>query len=134
MKDHDKKPPSNKTFGLFFCFIFFVASSFFFFLNEILIATNLLILSLTFLFISIFFSNVFLSLNRAWMQLGNLLGLFFNPIILGILFFGLFTPIGFLTKIFGRDELNLNFKKQKTYWKSVEVNNKSSERTFRNQF
>tara|TARA_X000000950_G_scaffold155782_1_gene190978 strand:+ start:7664 stop:8068 length:405 start_codon:yes stop_codon:yes gene_type:complete len=134
MKDHDKKPPSNKTFGLFFCFIFFVSSGFFFYSNEILIARNLLILSLIFLFISILFPNVFLTLNRAWMQLGNLLGLLFNPIILGILFFGLFTPIGFLTRLFGRDELNLNFKKQKTYWQSVRVNNGSSGKTFRNQF
>ena len=131
MNDHYKKPPSVKPL-VYFLFIFFVSSGFFFYSNEILVARNLLILSLIFLFISIFF-QIFLTLNRAWMQLGNLLD-FFQPDNFGYIIFGLFTPIGFLTRLFGRDELNLNFKKQRTYWQSVRANNRSSEKTFRNQF
>lgn len=134
MIHHEKELPSNKTFGLFFCLVFFLSSTFCFYSNETFLTITFLNLALFFLVASIFSPNIFLSLNRAWMQLGYLLGLFFNPIILGVLFFGFFTPIAVLTRFFGRDELKLNFKKQQTYWKSVGNNNKTFKKTFRNQF
>ena len=33
-------------------------------------------------------------LNRAWMKLGELLGRVVSPIVLGVIFFGIFTPVG----------------------------------------
>ena len=50
------------------------------------------------------------------MKLGLMLGMIVSPIVLGIMYFGLFTPLSFITKIFGRDELNLKDNNQKTYW------------------
>ena len=61
-------------------------------------------------------AKVLLPLNKLWMKFGILLGMIISPIIMGIIFFGIFTPIAFLMRLSGRDELRLRFKKKKTYW------------------
>ena len=55
------------------------------------------------------------------MKLGLLIGRLINPIILGLIFFFIFTPISMITKIFKRDELKLRNKLQKTYWTSDKI-------------
>jgi len=45
------------------------------------------------------------------------LGAIINPIIMGFIFFGIFTPIGILMRVFGRDELLIRQKKKTSYWK-----------------
>jgi hypothetical protein len=46
-------------------------------------------------------------LNRLWMKLGMLLGKVVSPIALGILFFGVLTPVGALLRLGGKDPLRL---------------------------
>ena len=46
-------------------------------------------------------------LNRLWMKLGVLLGKVVSPIAVGILFFGVLTPIGILIRLTGKDPLRL---------------------------
>lgn len=56
-------------------------------------------------------------LNRLWMRFGLLLAMIINPIVLGILFFLVFTPMAFVARLVGKDFLRL--KKQpeaKSYW------------------
>jgi hypothetical protein len=56
-------------------------------------------------------------LNRAWMKLGELMGRVVNPLVLGLMFFGLFTPIALVMRAFGRDALCRRFDAQApTYW------------------
>ena len=55
------------------------------------------------------------------MKFGILLGMIVSPIVMGLIFFGLFTPIAMLMRLFGRDELRLSLKKKKTHW----INRKS---------
>ncbi|MDA9816626.1 hypothetical protein N9C42_00560 [Alphaproteobacteria bacterium] len=55
-----------------------------------------------------------------------------NPIILGIIFFGLFTPTGLIIRLFKRDELNLRFVNKSSYWKLR--NDKLKIDSFKNQF
>jgi hypothetical protein len=43
--------------------------------------------------------------NRAWMALGELLGRVVSPVVLGVIFFGVFTPVGALMRRFGRDAM-----------------------------
>ena len=38
------------------------------------------------------------------------------PIIMGIIFFIVVTPIGIIMRLFKQDLLNLKFNKKKTYW------------------
>jgi hypothetical protein len=46
-------------------------------------------------------------LNRAWHALGLLLGKVVNPIVLGVIFFVILTPLALLMRLAGRDELRL---------------------------
>ncbi len=69
-----------------------------------------------FLIITIINAKVLLPLNKLWMKFGILIGMIVSPLVLGIIFFGIFTPIAILMRISGRDELHLRFKKKKTYW------------------
>ena len=46
-------------------------------------------------------------LNRMWMKLGLLLGKIISPIALGILFYGVLTPMGTAMRLVGKDPLRL---------------------------
>jgi len=58
------------------------------------------------------------------------LGKVISPIILGIIFFLVVTPIGLLMKIFKKDVLNLRYNDNNSYW--IEKNGPKSK--MRNQF
>lgn len=132
MNHKDLKLPSNQKFGLFFAFIFIILSSFFFFGNKAIASFFFLILSVSFLIVSLIKPGLLFPLNKLWMRFGFLLGMVINPIVLGILFFILFTPISIIMKIFGRDELQLRLK-NKSYWKKINKKSLSLE-SFKNQF
>jgi len=55
-------------------------------------------------------------LNRAWYELGMLLGKIVSPIVLGAMFFVLITPIALITRLFGRDELKIKKSFVQSYW------------------
>jgi len=46
-------------------------------------------------------------LNRQWMRLGLLLHRVVNPLVMGIMFFGVVLPTGLLMRLFGKDPLRL---------------------------
>jgi hypothetical protein len=55
--------------------------------------------------------------NRLWLRFGLLLGKVVSPIALGILFYGVFVPMGTLMRWFGKDPLRLQRDKAATsYW------------------
>lgn len=71
--------------------------------------------------------------NLAWFKLGELMGKVVSPIILGIIFFLLITPVGLLGRLFGRDELRLKRGTASSYW--VERNPPGPPpESFKNQF
>jgi hypothetical protein len=55
--------------------------------------------------------------NRLWMRLGLLLSRVVNPIAMGVIFFGIFTPTAVFLRLRGRDPLRLrrDFARA-TYW------------------
>ena len=56
-------------------------------------------------------------LNRQWMKLGLLLGKVVSPIALGLLFYGVITPIGAVMRLAGKDPLRLKFDRgADSYW------------------
>jgi predicted Co/Zn/Cd cation transporter (cation efflux family) len=67
-----------------------------------------------------------------WMKFGILLGIIISPIVMGIIFFGIFAPIAILMRLFGRDELRLRFKKNKGHWISRDASTEFY--SFKNQF
>lgn len=55
--------------------------------------------------------------NRLWMKFGLLLAKIVSPIALGILFFLVFTPIGLLMRLAGKDPMRLKADPNaKSYW------------------
>jgi len=59
--------------------------------------------------------------NRWWMRLGLLLGAIVSPVALGVLFYGVFTPIGAFIRLTGRDPLRLaRDADASSYWRGRE--------------
>jgi hypothetical protein len=55
--------------------------------------------------------------NRAWMKFGLLLGRVTNPIVTALLFFLVFTPMGVLMRLLGKDLLRLRSEPgAASYW------------------
>jgi hypothetical protein len=55
-------------------------------------------------------------LDRGWLKLGEMLGRIVSPIVLGIIFFGILTPVAFIARRLGRDELKLKPRVVPSYW------------------
>ncbi len=56
-------------------------------------------------------------LNRLWIKLGVLLGKVVSPIALGLLFYGVVTPIGAVMRLTGKDPLRLKLDPgADSYW------------------
>ena len=124
--------PSNKKFGFFFTFVFAIASAYFYYSTSALWAYTFGLISLTLLIVSTIKAEILLPFNKLWMRFGYLLGMIVSPIVLGIIFFGLFTPIAFIMRLSGRDELRLKFLKKPSHWVSRSDPIKSE--SFKHQF
>jgi hypothetical protein len=126
---------SNKKFGFLFSGIFCLVGCF----NYQKGATNLTLycwffFSFIVAMVSITAPELLAKPNKAWFLLGEALGKFVSPLVLGAIFFLLITPIGLITRIFGRDELRLHKGSGNSYWIErgdlAELDNNS----FKNQF
>tara|TARA_B110000977_G_scaffold188878_1_gene257637 strand:+ start:715 stop:1116 length:402 start_codon:yes stop_codon:yes gene_type:complete len=133
MNFQDIKLPSNKKFGFFMSFIFGLASIYLFYRMWFFEAYIFTLLAFIFFIVALIRPKYLLFLNKLWMGLGFILGLVIQPIILGLIFFGIFTPIAFVMRVFGRDELRLKLNDTSTFWKN-RVEDFSLPDTFKNQF
>jgi Saxitoxin biosynthesis operon protein SxtJ len=55
--------------------------------------------------------------QRAWMALGNALGWLNTRIVLGLIFFGLITPMGLVFRLMGRDPMQRAFDPRATTYR-----------------
>ena len=128
------KLPSNRKFGFFFASVFALLSSYFLFVGLNSIAYVMFTITVFFLLTTLIKADTLLPLNKLWMQLGLLLGMIVSPIVLGIIFFGLFTPMSLLMKLFRRDELRLKLvADRKSHWKERDIGDAQTN-TFKHQF
>ena len=132
MKFSDIELPSNRKFGFFFTFVLALATAYFFNSTNEMWAYIFAIASLIFLVVTGAKADILLPLNKLWMRFGLLLGMIVSPIVLGIIFFGLFTPIAFFMRLSGRDELRLKLSKKASHWISRSEPLKSE--SFKQQF
>ncbi len=109
------KVSSNKSFGIVFS-IFFLLISVYPLLNNDPIYYWSLFVSFIFLVLGLMNSKILSPLNLLWFKFGILLGKIVSPVVMGIIFFLVVTPISIILKIFGKDVLNLKFNNNKTYW------------------
>ena len=109
------KISSNRSFGIVFFIVFLLIA-----LYPLLKGNDLriwsLVISFVFLVLGLINSKILTPLNRLWFKFGLLLGKFISPLIMGIIFFVVVTPIGIIMRLLKKDLLNLNYNKKETYW------------------
>ena len=120
---------SNKSFGIVFS-IFFLIIALYPLVNGDGIRVWSIIVSLIFLFLGLIKSKILTPLNKIWFKFGIFLGKIVSPLVMGVIFFLVVTPIGILMKILKKDLLNLKFNNNKSYW--IETNEPKSK--MKNQF
>ena len=70
-----------------------------------------------FLVVAIVRPSILGPLNRAWAKFGLLLGRVINPVILGVVFFLVVTPMAVIRRLLGKDSLHLKSNTDlKSYW------------------
>ncbi len=109
------KLPSNRSFGFVFAALFFLIGIYPIIYSEELRIWSLIIATL-FLFLGSINSKILNPLNFLWFKFGMYLGKIISPLIMGIIFFLVVTPIGLLMKMFKKDLLDLKYNSKKTYW------------------
>ena len=72
-------------------------------------------------------------LNFAWFKLGELMGRVVSPIVLGVIFYLLITPVGLIGRLAGRDELKIKRGNGNTYWINRDPPGPSGD-SFKNQY
>ena len=92
---------SNRSFGIVF-FVVFLVVGLYPLLNDNNLKIWSLIISFIFLVLGILNSNILSPLNNVWFKFGIFLGRFISPIIMGLIFFLVVTPIGMLMKMLGK--------------------------------
>ena len=126
--------PSDKKFGYFFSLIFFLSSLYFFYIQQLIISSLFIFLLVVILSFSIMNPRKLNYFKVLWMKLGFFLGSIISPLILGIIYFGIFTPLGLILRILGRDELDLKINKfSKSFWK-IKSQDQLISNSFENQF
>lgn len=108
--------PSNRSFGWTFTGIFVIAGVYGLWQGGGALA-GLLALAAVTAIVTLTRERWLTPLNRGWMAFGELLGRVVSPIVLGVIFFGVFTPAGVVMRLFGRDAMCRRFDAAtKTYW------------------
>ena len=92
-----------------------------------------LIPSALFVLVAFWAPQILSPLNRLWFSLGLLLGKIVSPIVLGLIFFLLITPVSLVTRLFGRDELKIKKRTVESYWVDRSPPGPPSE-SFKNQY
>ena len=120
---------TNKNFGIIF-FIIFLILSIYPILNNKIINFWFLFISLIFLILGLINSSLLSPLNRAWFKFGIYLGKFVSPMVMGVVFFLVVTPISLIMKILNKDILILKKNTNETYW----IKKKRPKSKMKNQF
>jgi len=123
------KVGSNRSFGIVFFIVFFLIATYPL-LSEGDLRLWSLFISIIFLILGILNSKILSPLNKIWFKFGIFLGKIVSPLVMGLIFFAVVTPIGILMRFLNKDLLNLKFNKNSTYW--IEKNGPKSK--MKNQF
>ena len=121
---------NNRSFGILFFIVFLIIGLYPMYIGE---SPNkfFFILSLPFLILGLLNSKILTPFNKAWIKLGEILGLIIAPVIMALVYFVFLTPISLIVRIFGKDLLDIKFnKKLETYW----INRKKNLGSMKKQF
>ena len=130
MKKNLVKISSNRSFGFLF-FVVFLAVSLWPLKSQGDLRLWAFILSLIFLLLGALNSKFLNPLNKLWYKFGIFLGSIISPIVMGIVFFMVVTPVGLIMRFLGKDVLRINKNKPvSTYW----INREKQKETMKKQF
>tara|TARA_Y100000768_G_scaffold294296_1_gene228147 strand:+ start:434 stop:814 length:381 start_codon:yes stop_codon:yes gene_type:complete len=111
----DIKRSSNKSFGIVFFAVFTIIGFWpLFDINTYRLWA--IIIGLIFLILGLMNSKLLNPLNILWFKFGIFLGKIISPLVMGVIFFFVVTPIAVLMKILKKDLLNLKFNNNDSYW------------------
>ena len=111
----DIKVSSNRSFGIVFFIVFFLIATYPLLKGNDVRVWSLLI-SFGFLILGLMNSKILSPLNKLWFKFGLILGKIMSPLIMGIIFFVVVTPIGVTMRLLKKDLLSLKYNQKKTYW------------------
>ena len=125
----DIKISSNRSFGIVFFIVFLLIALYpLIYSGEIRVWSA--IISLILLALGVLNSKILTPINKLWFKFGIFLSKIISPLIMGIIFFLVVTPIGLIMRIFGKDVLNLKYNKNQSYW----IEKKGPKSKMKNQF
>jgi hypothetical protein len=96
---------SDRAFGLVFASFFAILAIIKLFFGAAHWAAAWAAGAVVFLIVALTLPRLLAPFNRVWMKIGLLLHRITNPIVLGLMFFGVFTPFGVIMRLFGWDGL-----------------------------
>jgi hypothetical protein len=109
--------PSDRSFGLTFVVVFAIIAAWQAWAGRVGVASAFAGLGLAILAVALARPALLHRLNRAWMRFGALLHKVVNPIVLGAIYFLVFTPFAVAMRLAGRDALRRKLDRQaKSYW------------------
>ena len=109
------KSNNNKSLGILFFFVFIIIALWPLF-NEENVRIWSVVIAIIFLTLALIKPHILNPLTKLWINFGELIGKFISPIVIGLIYFVILTPIGLLMRIFNKDLLNLKFSKESSYW------------------
>lgn len=106
---------SDKSFGIVFAIVFAIIAFW-----PLIWGNNLriwsAIIAAVFLFFAFVFPQALTPLNKVWTKFGLFLHKIVTPLVMGLVFFVVVTPIGLLMRLLGKRTLELKFSEQPSYW------------------
>ena len=124
------KIPSNRSFGLVFFVVFLIVALWPLKYEEDIRLWSLVI-SIIFFILGVINSKLLTPLNKLWFKFGILLGSIVSPVIMGIVYFAVVTPIGVLMRLLGKDLLKTTKTKSiSTYWMKRDKKQTSMKKQF----
>ncbi len=114
--DNEAPPPSARAFGYVLAAVLLLGAGAAF-AHDYAWAKWLLLAGVALAVAGQFAPFLLSPLNRLWMALGHLLGRIVSPLIMGLIFFGVVTPIAIIARWRGVDPMRRRFDPAATsYW------------------
>lgn len=131
--EEDARAGSDRAFGITFAVVFTLIALFPL-LHGGAFRLWALLVAAVFGAIALIRPSLLAPLNRIWFRFGMLLHKVVNPIILGLMFFVVLTPVAGITRLFGGKLLSLGYDKSlPSYWQRRSPPGPEPD-TIRNQF
>ena len=114
---HTVNVGSDRSFGIVFTVFCAIVAGVQLWTGSHTAAWGWLLAAVIFAVFALVYSKALRPLNVLWFKFGMLLHKIVSPVILGVMFFGVFTPIGWIMRLSGKRPLHLTYDESaESYW------------------